>query len=106
MNADIVFLIRTAKVDGSALIHLRKELRALTGKGRQIVLDFSAVEAANTACAGLVLEIAERLQRLGGSLKLVGVRKNVAAFFELLRIPRDVEMQVSRTGNAELQAAA
>jgi anti-anti-sigma regulatory factor len=106
MNADIVFLIRTATIEGSTLIHLRKELRALTGKGRKIVLDFSSVEAANTACAGLVLEIADRLQRMGGNLQLVGVRKNVAAFFELLRIPCDVEMRVSRTGNAGLPAAA
>lgn len=71
MTADIVFLIRPAKVEEKTLSHLRKELRMLTGKGRQIVLDFSAVELVNTACAGLVLEIADRLRRMGETCSLL-----------------------------------
>lgn len=106
MNAGIVFLIRSPNVDERALSRLRSELRMLTGKGRQIVLDFSAVETVNASCAGLVLEMAERLRRIGGSLKLVGVRKDVAAFFELLRIHRSVEMHLIRSGSAGLQVAA
>jgi anti-anti-sigma factor len=96
MNADIVFVIRAASLQGRALSSLRRELRAMAVPGRRLILDLSGVEKVNAVCAGLILEISSWLQNRGGSLKLVGLRQAVAAYFELLRLHRSVEMHNSQ----------
>lgn len=106
MTADIVFLIRAAKLEGSALENLRRELRAISSPGRQLILDLTGVEKANTRFACLILETAARLRERGGDLRLVGLRKSVAAFFELLRLHRSIEIQYAQSGAAALLEAA
>ena len=106
MSNDIVFLIRTASLQGKTLNSLRRELCAMTAPGRRLVLDLSGVEKANTHCASLILQVSERLHKQGGSLKLVGLRKSVAAFFELLRLNRFVETHNSQADALGLATAA
>ncbi len=91
MNADIFFIIRTESLKGKALSTFRKELATLMAKDRRVVLDLSSVEAVDSFAASVLADIASRLSAQGGSLKLVGLKKPVAAFFELLRLSSMIE---------------
>lgn len=96
MNADIIFVIKVATLTGAALRTLRRELRGLVAPGRKLVLDFAGVEKIGTDGAGLLLELARKLAKQGGNLKLVGIRERVSVFLELLRIPRAIEIHQSQ----------
>jgi len=91
MNADIFFIIRTESLKGKALSTFRKELATLMAKDRRVVLDLSSVEAVDSFAASVLADLASRLSAQGGSLKLVGLKKQVAAFFELLRLSNMIE---------------
>jgi len=97
MTADIIFVIKVANLTGAALKSLRRELRALVSPGRKLILDFAGVSNIDTSGAGLLLELAEKLTRQGGHLKLVGIRERVSLMLELLRIPRAIEIHSSHT---------
>ncbi len=91
MNPDIFFIIRTESLKGKALSTFRKELVALMAKGRRVVLDLSSVEAVDSFAASVLADLATRLSAQGGSLRIVGLKKQVAAFFELLRLSNLIE---------------
>jgi anti-anti-sigma factor len=91
MNADIFFIIRTESLRGKALSTFRKDLGVLVGKNRRVVLDLSSVEAVDSFAASVLADMALRLSAQGGSLRLVGLKKQVAAFFELLRLSNLIE---------------
>lgn len=105
MHSDIVFVIRTATLQGRLLRPLRAELRSLAVAGRRLVLDFSLVERVDAESASLILWAAARVG-VGGSLTLVGLRSPVAAFFELLRLHRSVHMQPSQSSPLSAPLAA
>jgi anti-anti-sigma factor len=86
MNADIFFIIRTESLTGKALSSFRRELGSLLSQDRRVVLDLTAVDAVDSRAANQLAELAARLSAQGGSLRLVGLQKQVAALFELLRL--------------------
>lgn len=92
-NADVVLVLRSASLQGKALEILRRELRALATAGRRLVLDLSAVHSLSSVAAQLIVEVANRLRLSGGSLKLTGITAPAAAFLELFRVPRSVEIE-------------
>ena len=92
-NADVVLVLRSASLQGKALEILRRELRALATAGRRLVLDLSAVHSLSSVAAQLIVEVANRLRLSGGSLKLTGITATAAAFLELFRVPRSVEIE-------------
>jgi anti-anti-sigma regulatory factor len=92
-NADVVLLLRSASLQGKALDILRRELRTLATAGRRLVLDLSAVHSLSSVAAQLIVEVATRLRLSGGSLKLTNITAPAAAFLELLRVPRSVEVE-------------
>lgn len=91
-NADVVLVLRSASLHGKALDILRRELRTLATAGRRLVLDLSAVHSLSSLAAQLIVEVANRLRLSGGSLKLTNITAPAAAFLELFRVPRSVEM--------------
>lgn len=106
MPADIVLIINSKELTGSALKPIHRELRALAAPGRRLVLDLAGVERIDTRGAGLILDAARKLQSRGGSLKLVGIRKGVALFFEMLRMHRVLEMHGSQQDALAVGVAA
>lgn len=92
MTTDINITVHDASLQGSAARALHTEMRRLVAPQRQIVLNMSRVEQVDTRGAGAILEIANRLRERGGSIRLVGLRNNVIAFFELLRMHRSIEI--------------
>lgn len=92
-NADVVLVLRSASLQGKALNILRRELRALATAGRRLVLDLSAVHSLSSVAAQLIVEVANRLRLSGGSLKLANITAPAAAFLELFRVPRSVEIE-------------
>lgn len=97
MPADIVLMIRSESLKGSAVRALRKELRRMIAPGRRLILNLANVAQLNTEAAALVMETARALRSCGGSLKLVGVQSKVNLLFELLGLRRVVEMHNSQT---------
>ena len=92
-TSDIVFVLRSSTLSGKALENLRRELRALATAGRRLVLDFAAVQSLSSAAAQLIVEVSNRLRQTGGYLKLTGISGSTAAFLELFRVPRSVEIE-------------
>jgi anti-anti-sigma regulatory factor len=90
MNSDIVLAVRASHLEGNALTTLKEDLRFLAQPGRNLSLDLSAVEAVTAAAAKVIVDANARLQPRGGSLQLIGVRNTVAAYFELLRVHRQL----------------
>ncbi len=105
MPADIVFMIRTASLQGSGLRALRRELRTLAVPGRKLILDLTGVAEIDSRLAGLILHVAGRLQARGGSLKLFGVQGRVHAFLELLGMQWVLETQPAGSLFASSEAA-
>ncbi len=97
MSADIIFVIRNASLQGSTVKSLRNELRGLVAPGRKLTLHMSGVESVDTQGAGVILEIARKLREMGGSVRLVGLQGKVVAFFELLRMHRNIEIYGSHS---------
>lgn len=91
MNADIFFIIRTESLTGKALSTFRKELVSAMTKNRRVVLDLSLVETVDSIAASVLADVAAKLRAQGGCLKLVGLKNQVAAFFELLRLGQMIE---------------
>jgi len=106
MLTDIVFVIKTPNLEGKELNALRNDLKALAKPGRRLILDLSGVEKVNSMAASMIVGIAGRLSQGGGCLKLVGAQKSVAAFFELLRVQRSVEMYSTQADVAWVPLAA
>ena len=102
-NADVVLVLRSASLQGKALEILRRELRALATAGRRLVLDLSAVHSLSSVAAQLIVEVSNRLRQSGGNLKLTNITAHAAAFLELFRVPRSVEIE---TGIETLPLAA
>ncbi len=102
-NADVVFVLRSSSLQGKALDVLRRELRTLATAGRRLILDLSAVHSLSSVAAQLIVEVSNRLRLSGGSLKLTGITATAAAFLELFRVPRSVEIE---TGIETLPLAA
>lgn len=106
MNSDIVLTVRASRLEGNALTCLKDELRFLARPGRIITLDFSAVESVTAATAKVLVDAHARLQQRGGSLQVVGVRNAVAAYFELLRVLRQLQMNPTGAASTSLPVAA
>jgi anti-anti-sigma factor len=106
MHADIFFIIRTESLKGKALSTFRKELGALMATGRRVVLDLSSVEAVDSYAASVLADLASRLSAQGGSLRLVGLKKPVAAFFELLRLSNLIDSNRFPAAVASMPLAA
>ncbi len=106
MNSEIVLALRSSRLEGTALAALKADLRFLTRPGRGITLDFSAVESVTAAAAKVLVDANTRLQQRGGSLQLVGVRNTVAAYFELLRVHRQLRMNSAGASRLALPVAA
>ena len=102
-NADVVFVLRSSSLQGKALDVLRRELRTLATAGRRLILDLSAVHSLSSVAAQLIVEVSNRLRQTGGNLKLTGITATAAAFLELFRVPRSVEIE---TGIETLPLAA
>ena len=106
MTADIIFVIRNASLQGSTVKSLRNELRGLVAPGRKLVLQMAGVHNVDTQGAGVILEIARTLRELGGNIRLVGLQGRVAAYFELLRMNRSVDIYGSQAEGFALTSAA
>ncbi len=106
MTADIIFVIRTASLRGAAIEALRRELRGLIAPGRRLILHMAGVEQVDTRGAAVLLEVARRIQEVGGTLKLVGLEKKVSAFFELLRLPMAIDIHGTSSDAFAIPAAA
>lgn len=106
MASDIVFLVRTENLQGSALKAFRGELRRLVSPGRRLILNLAGVDRIDTRGAALVLEVSRALEARGGSLKLVAVQNKVRALFELLRMHHAVEMHNSQREALAMSVAA
>ena len=106
MNNEIHLAVRASRLEGDALSTLKDQLRFLTQSGRNLTMDLSAVETVNGNVTKVILEANTRLQQHGGSMHLVGVRKQVAAYFELLRVHRQLEMNPDTAVPMALPAAA
>ena len=106
MTSEIVLALRSPRLEGSALATLKAELRFLARPGRGVTLDFSAVETVTAAAAKVIVDANARLKQRGGSLQLIGVRNTVAAYFELLRVHRELRMNPAGTSRLSLPVAA
>ena len=106
MNSEIVFAVRASRLEGNALTTLKNELRFLARPGRRITLDLSAVESVTAATAKVFVDANARLQSRGGMLQVVGVRNAVAAYFELLRVHRQLPMTTAGAVPMALPLAA
>jgi anti-anti-sigma factor len=106
MSADIIFVIRNASLQGQTVRALRSELRRLVAPGRKLVLHMAGVESVDTQGAGAILEVARKLRKSGGSIRLVGLQSKVVAFFELLRLNRAIEIYGSQSEAMAMTNAA
>ncbi len=106
MNSDIVLTVRASRLHGAALALLKEELRFLAQPGRNLTLDFSGVDSVTADAAKVVIDANARLLPRGGSLRLIGVRNSVAAYFELLRVHRQLRMNPAGAAPSALPVAA
>lgn len=106
MNSEIVLAVRASRLEGDALANLNDELRFLTQAGRNLTLDLSSVQSVNANAANVIVEANARLQKRGGSLQLTGVQHATAAYFELLRVHRQLRMRTAAAAPVALPMAA
>jgi anti-anti-sigma regulatory factor len=106
MNSEIVLAVRASRLEGSSLTVLKDELRFLTQAGRNLTLDLSAVESVCANAASVLLAANTRLRKRGGSLQLTGVQPAAAAYFELLRVHRQLRMNTAAGAPVAVPMAA
>lgn len=102
MTADIILVIRDARICNKEAKSFRRQLNSLVAPGLNFVLHMSGVEDVDSQGAGAILDFALKLNSSGGKLRLVGLQKKVTAFFEMLRLNRSIEICGSR---AELRGS-
>lgn len=106
LNSEVVVTVRASRLEGDTLTTLKVELQFLTQAGRNLTLDFSAVKSVNANAAKVIVEANARLQKRGGSLQLTGIQNAVAAYFELLRVHRQLRMSSAAAAPDALPMAA
>jgi anti-anti-sigma factor len=104
MNSNIVLVIRNSSIKGQEVQSLRKQLNGVAATRSTVVLQMAGVETVDAEGAGAILEAARKLRGNGGVLRLAGLQKTVAAFFEMLQVNRAVEIYASQNDATRVAA--
>lgn len=87
------------RVSAQDVPQLREDLRARIQAGaRRLVLDFSQVESLDSMGIGLLAATHNSLAKLGGSLSLVGVRRDIHQLLLLMRLDKQFSIAASDSG--------
>jgi len=85
-------------VDQMVIREIQAEFDVLVGEvgAREVLIDFDGVEALSSSAIGVLVSLHERLEALGGRLKLAGVSDDVAHILSLTRLDRMLSIHDDR----------
>jgi anti-sigma B factor antagonist len=90
---DVVVLeLEIDHLDSGNFAALKEEIEANTADRTRVVLDLHNLRFVDSAGLGAILSILRRLGERGGTLKIAEVSRPVEQLFNLVRLPRIIDM--------------
>ena len=92
-SSETVKLIPSEDIVATKVAELRDEIDGLIEEFKHVELDFKSINIIDSSGIGVLISTQNKLLKVGGSLKVVNVSKDINSMFKIMRLDKHFDIE-------------